>query len=103
MFYYNNDTTFKYISPSITTLLGYTPEELIGHSPLDYVNPSEVEDIKYKLYDFISDKLNDYASTRVFAPLSARFKQKNGAYIWLEITANLITENGVLMGIQTSS
>jgi hypothetical protein len=32
-------------------------------------------------YDFISDKLNDYASTRVFAPLSARFKQKNGAYI----------------------
>jgi PAS domain-containing protein len=56
LFVYNNDTTFKYISPSITTLLGYTPEELI-----DYVNPSGS---KYKLYDFISDKLNDYASTR---------------------------------------
>jgi PAS domain S-box-containing protein len=100
---HNNDTTFKYISPSITTLLGYTPEELIGHSPLDYANPSEVEDIKYKLYDFISDKLNDYASDRTFEPLAARFKHKDGAYIWLEITANLITENGVLMGIQTSS
>jgi PAS domain S-box-containing protein len=100
---HNNDTTFKYISPSITTLLGYTPEELIGHSPLDYANPVEVEDIKYKLYDFISDKLNDYESNRTFVPLTARFKHKNGVYIWLEITANLITENGVLMGIQTSS
>jgi signal transduction histidine kinase len=36
-------------------------------------------------------------------PVIARFKKSNNEYIWIEIKTNLILENKVLIGIQTSS
>lgn len=100
---HNLDTTFKYISPSIKNLLGFTPEELIGQFPLDYTHPTEVENIKSKLTDFITSRSDDYISDKAFEPFIAQFKNKSGLYIWMEIKANFITENGILIGIQTSS
>lgn len=92
---HNLDTTFKYVSPSIRKLLGYTPEELIGHLPVEYFHPTDVKNTQKKLTDFYLNKMKE--------PVIARFKKKNNRYIWIEIKANLITENGVLTGFQTSS
>ena len=92
---HNIDTTFKYVSPSIQKLLGYTPDELIGRSPLDYAHPKDAQDIQTKLTAYISEEMDE--------PVIARFKTKNNSYIWIEIKANLIIEKGVTMGFQTSS
>jgi PAS domain S-box-containing protein len=100
---HNSDTTFKYISPSMTSLLGYAPEELIGHSPLDYMHPTEIENIKKLRDDFILHRSDDHISNKIFDPLTARIRHKNGNYIWIQITANLITDNGLPFEIQTSS
>lgn len=89
------DTVFQYVSPSATKLLGYTPEELIGTSPLDYAFPEEIKYLKNSLTDFIDEKVDDSTT--------ARFKTKNGDYIWLETKANLIKQRGVMIGFQTSS
>jgi len=100
---HHRDTTFKYISPSMTSLLGYSPEELIGHSPLDYMHPAEIENVKNLLADFILHRSDDYISNKIFDPLAARFRHKNGNYIWIQIIAELIMENGRPFEIQTSS
>lgn len=92
---HNIDTTFKYVSPSIQKLLGYTPDELIGRSPLDYAHPKEVQEIQTKLTAYLAEEMDE--------PVVARFKTKSETYIWIEIKANLIIEKGVTMGFQTSS
>ena len=89
------DTTFQYVSPSATKLLGYTPEELVGTSPLDYAFPEEIKYLKDSLSSFIDEKVDDNTT--------ARFKTKSGEYIWLETKANLIRQRGVVVGFQTSS
>ncbi|OCB72816.1 PAS domain S-box protein [Flavobacterium glycines] len=89
------DTTFQYVSPSSTKLIGYTPEELVGTSPLDYAFPEEIQYLMSSLTDFIDEKVDDSTT--------ARFKTKSGEYIWLETKANLIRQRGVVVGFQTSS
>ncbi len=89
------DSTFQYVSPSSTKLLGYTPEELICTSPLDYAFPEEIEYLMTSLTDFIDEKVDDGTT--------AQFKTKSGDYIWLETKANLIRQRGIVVGFQTSS
>lgn len=89
------DTTFQYVSPSSLKLIGYTPEELIGTSPLDYAFPEEIGYLKNSLTDFIDEKVDNNTT--------ARFRTKNGEFIWLETKANLIRQRGVIVGFQTSS
>jgi diguanylate cyclase (GGDEF)-like protein/PAS domain S-box-containing protein len=37
----NEDRTTRYITPSVKTLLGWTPEELVGRSALDIIHPDD--------------------------------------------------------------
>ncbi|MFM9873826.1 MAG: PAS domain S-box protein [Fimbriimonadaceae bacterium] len=36
------DMRFTYVSPKVTDVLGYFPEEILGHSPLDFVDRDDV-------------------------------------------------------------
>ena len=92
---HNLDGTFKYVSPSIKKVLGYTPEELIDRDPFDFAHPNEIEYVRNKLKEFISNKIEE--------PIIARFKNRNNNYIWIEIKARVIIENGVMGEFQTSS
>jgi PAS domain S-box-containing protein len=38
----NSDGTFRYHSPSVIRVLGYTPEELVGRSLLEFVDPDDI-------------------------------------------------------------
>lgn len=89
------DTSFIYVSPSIQKLLDYTPEELLGKSPLDLAHPEDLQYLQSSFYDFISKKVDDNTI--------ARFKAKNGKYIWLETKATLIEKEGEITGFQSSS
>lgn len=92
---HNLNTTFQYISPSIITILGYKPEEMEGKSPLDYAYPDDVKYLQQSFADFIDGKVDEN--------VTARFRNKNGKYIWLEIKANIVEKKGVKSGFQSSS
>ncbi|MEY2922779.1 MAG: hypothetical protein RL108_1405 [Bacteroidota bacterium] len=94
---HNLDTTFEYISPSILKLTGYTPEELIGEYPINYVHPKDIETIQQSYDNFIIEKEGDNAH------VEARFKNKNGDYIWFEIKAKIVKEDGKPISFQTSA
>lgn len=89
------NTTFQYVSPSSINMLGYKPEEMIGKSPLDYAHPDDVEYLLESFNDFVAEKVDDCTT--------ARFKNKDGKYIWLETRANIVEKNGVKSGFQSSS
>jgi PAS domain S-box-containing protein len=92
---HNADTTFKYISPSIRNLLGYSSDELLGKFPLDYAHPEDK--------NYLQKKMDKFLTLRMDEPVIARFKKSNNEYIWIEIKTNLILENKIIIGIQTSS
>jgi PAS domain S-box-containing protein len=90
------DGTIWYISPSVTTVLGYDVDDVIGRSILQFVHPAD----RYKFFpaenemDFSSDE-SIFIRYRMFT--------KEGAYVWLEtIVKPIIDNNKVIKLICTS-
>lgn len=92
---HNLDTTFRYVSPSIQKLLGYSPEELLGQSPLEYAHPEDLEALIQEFQDFMTQKKDE--------AVEFKFRTKAGNYILLEIKATLIIENGITTGFHSST
>ncbi len=72
---------YQYISPTVTSMIGYTVEELKGRTSLDFVHPEDVPFIYEKLQDTL--KNNEVRVTY-------RFLHKDGRYIWIESSGKLI-------------
>ncbi len=77
-----------YMSPSSEKILGYKPEERIGGSIFDNIHPDDVERIR-----------NEFAkATREAKPVRtlARYRRKDGKYIWVEVSGSPVRKNGAL-------
>ncbi len=72
----------RYESPSISRILGYTPDDLVGHNAFDYVHPEELPRIKE-----IFERSRQSPGSEVEAQF--RFLHANGHWVYLEsITRN---------------
>ena len=88
---------FLYVSPSVTELLGYTPEEVVGKLPLDFLHPEDAALIRKNIYN-----LEVYGG--VENRIQYRIHKKNGSYIWFETLINPVKDNnGRIIQIQSSS
>lgn len=76
------DSTFWYVSPVCTPLLGYTQEALIGRSCFAFIHPNDLEAVQQACTDML-------ASPDVIL-ISYRFRRLDGTYIWFETTARTI-------------
>ncbi|RXT07936.1 PAS domain S-box protein [Ammoniphilus sp. CFH 90114] len=85
------DGTFKYISPSCRSILGYEVAELIGKNPYDYYLPDDLEKIKIS-HETIMSTPDNYS-------VQYRFLQKDGSYIWLETTSRSMKDSQELLCI----
>ncbi|SDC43840.1 PAS domain S-box-containing protein [Paenibacillus sp. UNCCL117] len=65
------------LTPSVTKLLGYAPEELIGKKNLDYYHPDDLAELQART--FADEGL-----------LCFRLRHKEGYYVWLECTYKII-------------
>jgi PAS domain S-box-containing protein len=84
----------RYISPTITTIMGYTPEEVIGRSMIDLV----LEERK----SFVIKELAKYTSSEgPFSPIEVPARHRNGNEILIEIRpARLTGKDGILNGFR---
>ncbi|MEQ8549991.1 MAG: PAS domain S-box protein [Cyclobacteriaceae bacterium] len=76
---------YKFISPSIFKLTGYTTEELIGKDPYDFFHPDDVSRI-----------LENHQSSQsggASRDIQYRFRKKDNTYIWLVTYTSLIKDN----------
>ncbi len=89
-----NTMRFTYVSPSVTTLLGYTPEEVLNKTLKDIVTKESLNYIqKEQLLRIKAFKEGDTASVSQ----TYEFEQicKDGSTVWIELTTKFIeNDNG---------
>ena len=83
---------FTYVSPAITKIVGYTPEELIGRPVMDLVHPEELELVQGELSNVIN-RVNQGI------PTLHRFRCKDGGWVWLESTGINMMDEAHLDGV----
>jgi PAS domain S-box-containing protein len=80
---------FSYVSPSMTRVLGYEPDELIGRDALALIHPLDLDSIKQLLEDILHEP------SRI-AAAEVRYKGKNGSWRWIEgVGKNLLEDPAV--------
>ncbi len=73
-------------TPSITKILGYSPEEFTGQFETDFVHPEDVERLNSSIQKIQNNE-------ELVQPIELRIKHKNGHYIWCEkIITNMLDD-----------
>ncbi|WP_433742238.1 PAS domain-containing sensor histidine kinase [Falsibacillus pallidus] len=76
------DGTYLYISPSVTTTLGYDPIEMIGKNPYDYIHPDDIS--------FVEKYHNQILKDAKPVLITYRALRNDGSYVWLETTIKIV-------------
>ena len=79
------DGRYEYVSPSVTALLGYAPEELIGRSPDDYIHAQDLPRVQAESRQRL--RAGDDATRVEF-----RWRAKSGEHVWLESRAHAVRD-----------
>jgi PAS domain S-box-containing protein len=83
------DDVLTYLSPGVTRMLGYAPEELLGHDLHDFVHPDDLV--------YVRERFATHASDSPIPLLGEfRFRHKNGSWRHLEVLrANRLADPAV--------
>ena len=92
----DTDGTITYVSPAVTRVLGYDPEELIGHEGYEFVHPEDRERNVHALETVLSNPSTSKTT-------EVRFQHANGSWRWIEATMRNRLDDGVIDGILLSS
>lgn len=87
---------FTYVSPSISRLQGYTPEEVLYQNMLDIVAPDFHQTVVKHFQQLLSGgQINSQERMLEF-----QLVHRNGTLLWIEASANLLRDdNGEVMGL----
>lgn len=86
--FHDPNGTFLYVSPSVTSMLGYQPEELIGKNPYDYFNPLDKKRI-------FANSHQPVLEGKKREQVEYQFLRKDGKYVWLQtITQPIFDDRG---------
>ncbi|HWG92213.1 MAG TPA: PAS domain S-box protein [Candidatus Thermoplasmatota archaeon] len=91
------DTTYLWVSASVSRILGYEPEELIGRKSIEFVHPDDLPGASGDV-EAILETPDSYT-------LALRYRHKAGHYVWLEASAQTVRdpETGTPVEIIASS
>ena len=83
----------RYISPSITNVLGYQPEELLSRSQYLLHHPDDRDRVRDIFFGFVKSR----SATPI--RFTWRFLHKDGSWRWIEATASNQLDNPLIRGI----
>ncbi len=87
----NSDMTFRYFSPSVKKIYGYTPEEACRLRLRDFFDPQGFKEI-VQVIDQETRRARESADFKYSRTLQLRNKKKDGSMIWVEINANFLKD-----------
>ncbi len=79
------DGTLLYVSPSVTGLLGYAPDDVIGTSPLAFFHPEDRACVQGQVRDRQPPQLDR---------LRLRLRHRGGHWLWFEISSAPVPSEG---------
>jgi PAS domain S-box-containing protein len=85
----NEEGIFRYVSPSVSTILGYVPEELVGNNAFDYIHPEDRGEA-IQTFESIIDSPGQETD-----PVEHRFKNASGSWVWLESATSNRTDSNL--------
>jgi PAS domain S-box-containing protein len=94
------DGTIWYLSPSVTTVLGYEVDDIIGRSFEQYVHPDDRR--KFLPADQVP-QFADMSTAESIIIVRYRVLRKDGVYIWLESIIKPITDEDELVKLICTS
>lgn len=77
-----DDVSYLYVNPATLRKLGYTQEELLGRSALDFLHPEDRERTVRTFWEGVE---------RGQGSGEFRYMKKDGSYLWLEATGQVVT------------
>src|SRR5579872_1372844 len=80
------DGTIQYESPSVTRVLGYTPDELVGRSSFEFIHPEDIEPVVAAFHQVLENTLNGMG-------VEFRYRHKNGTWRMLELTGTNLLQD----------
>ncbi len=78
---HDSDGRYRYVSPSVESLMGYTPEELVGTASGELVHPDDLPGVREQMATLADDDVLTF---------EYRLRRKDGHYEWLETSARRI-------------
>ena len=88
------DGKFTYISPNVTEILGYEPEEMIGKSFVPFIHPEDIEACIHFVKGIIKTGQKQ-------AGFEFRAKRKNGSWCWMTANSSALKDDkGNIVGLQ---
>jgi PAS domain S-box-containing protein len=87
---------FSYISDNVSSVLGYTPDDLLGKNAFDYIHPDDSEKVRGEVAFIIQ---NQEAANGI----QHRFRNKEGEWVWMESTGSNHLGNERIQGILVNS
>lgn len=84
--------TCSFISPGVTDVSGFLPEEVIGTSGIDFIHPDDLQRVTADLADIATSP----DATKI---VEVRTRSKSGEWIWIEIRAANRLEDPSIRGI----
>ena len=79
------DTTRRYVSPAVKSVLGYEPDELVGTRPLDFVHPDDVAPYRAILSALQAGEIEQTVTAQ-------RYRHKDGGWVWIEVSFKLMRD-----------
>jgi PAS domain S-box-containing protein len=92
----DTDGTITYVSPAVTRILGYDPDELVGHEGFEFVHPEDRERNAAALEAVLSHPSGSET-------VEVRFRHADGSWRWIEATMRNRLDDDVIDGILLSS
>lgn len=88
---------YKYVSPASHELLGFLPDEMVGQAITKFIHPED-----HTLVNYVIEHV---AEMDEIQPMEYRMRTKNGNYLWMETTAQVIraVDTGAPSELQTTS
>ena len=92
----DSDGTITYVSPAVTRVLGYDPDDLIGHEGYEFVHPEDRE----RNADALETMLSEPSESET---VEVRFRHADGSWRWIEATMRNRLDDDIIDGILLSS
>lgn len=93
---YEKDGKVRYISPSVTKILGYRQEDLIDKNDIEYVLPVHREAVE-NMFEQLQQEPDKSVT------LQFEYKRKDGEYVWVEATGTNLLNDPAVKGIILNS